>query len=783
MGEDVTFLKPDNYGAMINSIELENWKTHGRTTMNFSKGTNILIGHMGAGKSSVLDALSFALFGTFPSIKNRRIKVEDIIRSKPKQTRTARLKLDFDANGSKYTVERTLSLDEPAKAALKKDGAYVQSQPQRVTEEVEKVLKIDYELFSRAVYSEQNRVDYFLEISSSDRKRQIDNLLGLDRFALAYENSTSLINRVKNMIEDSEKAAKNFDIKRLNDQITQLSLDLDRASAQNIALEQDTSSILSSKTSLEKELLVQKALLDKKVKIEKEVAEFESRIAVLEKELSSTKTGITGTLDDINKRISASEVEIAGLQKEISRSSLSMQSLQIKLGKLQKELSDIEKNKKEKDEVTERFKGKTADLLRHKIEFLSKEVEALDGEYAQQISLKHESEKSLLELKKHLAKCPVCDTELSEEKRLSLITAKTTALKESESKSAAALRLRTEKKSAITALNSELNSMIATLERISGYGDLDKKFASCAFEIKKLSDELEISNTAFKQINYKLAEENSKLSSLRLSKAAAERANKLSQDIQKNKVFLDSKKADLSGIVVDNALVEELQAQYLAVNSEFASKKMALEEGKKAYAEKAQRLSEKKEEMKRIESLVEELNLKKLSLDELSKFRNALSETQSALRKRLVSSVNDIMESIWPNLYPYGDYAGIMLSATDDDYVLQLRSLKDGEYVWENVNSTASGGERSIACIVMRIAFSLVLVPNLRWLILDEPTHNIDSNGIAKFVRLLNENLPGIIEQIFIITHDEQLKQVSSGTIYSLSREKEINGTSIVQEL
>ncbi|MCL5008390.1 MAG: hypothetical protein M1156_00680, partial [Candidatus Marsarchaeota archaeon] len=175
--------------------------------------------------------------------------------------------------------------------------------------------------------------------------------------------------------------------------------------------------------------------------------------------------------------------------------------------------------------------------------------------------------------------------------------------------------------------------------------------------------------------------------------------------------------------------------------------------------------------------------LKKLSLDELSKFRNALSETQSALRKRLVSSVNDIMESIWPNLYPYGDYAGIMLSATDDDYVLQLRSLKDGEYVWENVNSTASGGERSIACIVMRIAFSLVLVPNLRWLILDEPTHNIDSNGIAKFVRLLNENLPGIIEQIFIITHDEQLKQVSSGTIYSLSREKEINGTSIVQEL
>ncbi|EQD33274.1 SMC domain protein [mine drainage metagenome] len=76
----------------------------------------------------------------------------------------------------------------------------------------------------------------------------------------------------------------------------------------------------------------------------------------------------------------------------------------------------------------------------------------------------------------------------------------------------------------------------------------------------------------------------------------------------------------------------------------------------------------------------------------------------------------------------------------------------------------------------MRIAFSLVLVPNLKWLILDEPTHNIDKEGLAKFVQMFSETLPSIVDQVFIITHDDVLKQVSNAKIYMLSRSKEENG-------
>ena len=139
---------------MIESIELTNWKAHGHTKMSFVKGPNILIGHMGAGKSSVMDAISFGLFGTFPARQNRRVDTENIIRNSQEGNISAKIKLSFSVGNVNYVVEREITSGGQSKATLRKDGTYIQSQPQRVTEEIEKALAMDYDLFSRAVYSE-----------------------------------------------------------------------------------------------------------------------------------------------------------------------------------------------------------------------------------------------------------------------------------------------------------------------------------------------------------------------------------------------------------------------------------------------------------------------------------------------------------------------------------------------------------------------------------------------------------------------------------------------------
>ena len=768
---------------MITSVELENWKAHSNTTIHFSKGTNILIGQMGAGKSSILDAISFALFGTFPAIKNRRIKVEDVIRSKPAQQSSAKLRLGFDADGSSYVVERVLSTDGPAKATLTKNGTYVQSQPQRVTEEIERALKVDYDTFSRAVYSEQNRLDYFLELSSSDRKKQIDNLLGLDRFAAAQENSTSLITRIKTMVEDSERTVKNFDIARLNDQLAKLSEEFGKLSTEREEAEKNSISLKTSAETAEKELSSMKANLERKIMLEKNVAELRSRISVLAKEISSANPDIIKEPAELAKLISESEANAAKLRKEFTSASESLQVLQSRVAVLKNQMSDAEKRMKERDELNLKTKGKSIQDVRNALENISRELEAIDNDYAKFRASAHEAEKSLAELRGNKGKCPICDSELTSEKRDALITARNTTIAAAGANMLSLSKSRSEKKDSILRLNAEANALEVMFERLKDYVTLDEKYALASKDVEKLNVEIAKARELHKQLEKKLLDETERISGMRMSLETSERIRKHIADRELFSKDLAEKEKDILSMHVDTSSVEARQKQYTALVSELAQKRAVAESARKACIEKESQIKDKNEEISRVNSILEELKAKKSSIDDLSKFRNSLAETQSVLRKRLVSSINETMHNIWPELYPYADYTGVMLSAGDSDYELQLKTSRGGEIIWENANSLASGGERSIACMAMRIAFSLVLVPNLRWLILDEPTHNIDNEGISKFVRLLNEVLPNLVDQTFVITHDEQLKQVSNGRIYILSRNKAEHAASSVIEL
>jgi len=65
-----------------------------------------------------------------------------------------------------------------------------------------------------------------------------------------------------------------------------------------------------------------------------------------------------------------------------------------------------------------------------------------------------------------------------------------------------------------------------------------------------------------------------------------------------------------------------------------------------------------------------------------------------------------------------------------------------------------------------------VLAQNLSWLILDEPTHNLDTNAVEVMSEIMKEHLPQLVEQIFIITHDKEMERAASSTIHVLERDK-----------
>jgi DNA repair exonuclease SbcCD ATPase subunit len=151
--------------------------------------------------------------------------------------------------------------------------------------------------------------------------------------------------------------------------------------------------------------------------------------------------------------------------------------------------------------------------------------------------------------------------------------------------------------------------------------------------------------------------------------------------------------------------------------------------------------------------------------------QNALVEVQESLRTRLISAVNYELSAAWARLYPYDDYSSARLSPLSDDYALELCTV-NGEWVGAE---RASGGERSIASLALRMSFARVLAPRLDVLILDEPTHNLDSAGITALSAALREAVgPGGFSQVFVITHEDGLRDAAEATaLYEFSRSKQ----------
>jgi exonuclease SbcC len=768
---------------MIEFIELRNWKTHNNTRLTFTKGTNVLVGQMGSGKSSVMDAISYALFGMFPLLQHRRISTADIIKNIPAQEQEAEVKLSFNIGADNYVVDRKIAFNGSASATLLKNGFLVQSQPQRVNEFITDVLKLDYDLFSKAIYSEQNGLDYFLELRSGERKDQIDQLLGLDKFALAEDNAGSLANRIKSIVQEQEAVIGSFDIEKMDAQINAAKNELEKLVIEFKSLKNDldkSRTLLSEKEKQAKELNEMNA---KKISLEKEVQGFESKLAIIKREANRIESSGIGNLEDLEKKIKSLEIEIKSakeLEQQLEEKERHGNRLAAKVeGDLKKVKEDIE----ERQKLEKLLAGKSIDEYNSKIEKKTIELEALEKAFAGYASMKEEAEKYMEELKEHISKCPVCERELSEELRLKLLESKKESAKAAEEHLEQAKKEVEKLRNEIKALKNELDKIAMFSEKLKDYVGLDAKLEESTKELERIDAEnqkVKDDRLKAQKMLEELNAENSRLDSNRKELLKLLEYKKEADEVDK---ALRDKKSSLAGIKITNDIIEKAQKELAEVNSQVSTLNANIIANEKAQEEKKKQIKEKEEEVGHVKDLINDISHKKDVAEGLVKFKNTITETQAILRTKLIDSINRIMSEIWPELYPYGDYVDIKLEPSATDYLLRVKIIRNNEEQWRNVESIASGGERSIACLAMRVAFALVLVPNLKWLILDEPTHNIDQQGISKFIHVFNDTLPKIVEQVFIITHDEVLKQAASSKVYMFTRNKEAHEGTVVEEL
>src|SRR3989344_5770034 len=289
---------------MIKRVTLENWRTHAKSVFEFENGTNVLVGAMGSGKSSIMDAICFALFGTFPALQSKRVSLEEIITSKPNKEEFAKVSVEFFYNEKNFAVERIIKRKGTNEAKLHCENKLLAGPKSTdVTRAIEQALEINYNLFSRAVYSEQNQIDFFLRLSPLERKEQFDELLDLKKYEQARGNAVKISNSLKDLLAERkdwlEKQKKVFDEKELSELGKKIS-------AKKKAVSEAEEKIAGTKKEIEK-------LREKKKTIEETKKSLKGKTGTaLEKELHEKEKEIEKILGEKSKNDS----EIKELMQE-----------------------------------------------------------------------------------------------------------------------------------------------------------------------------------------------------------------------------------------------------------------------------------------------------------------------------------------------------------------------------------------------------------------------------------------------------------------------------------
>ena len=169
----------------IKAVRLENIRSHVDTRVTFEEGFNCLIGGLGAGKTSILYAIHFALFGEPLGRTFAYLLREDAGKG--------RVTLWFEHEGSEYVITRGLRRtgtgisQDLSMLKLYKNGRLIaERRVSSVREQLEKEIGIDEEIFRDVIWVRQEKLKELIDMSPRDRQKKLDKLLGLSDFEQAW---------------------------------------------------------------------------------------------------------------------------------------------------------------------------------------------------------------------------------------------------------------------------------------------------------------------------------------------------------------------------------------------------------------------------------------------------------------------------------------------------------------------------------------------------------------------------------------------------------------------
>jgi len=191
---------------IFQKIKWKNFLSTGNqwTEINFQEhNTNLVVGTNGAGKSTMLDALTFALFNK----PFRKVNKGQLINTT--NERDCVVEIEFEVNNRNYLIRRGI---KPNIFDIEVDGSPLHKEAddrsnQRILED--NILKVNYKSFTQIVILGSSTFVPFMQLSGTNRRDVIEDLLDIRIFS-------AMNNLIKDNIRLRREKIKSLDLKKDN---------------------------------------------------------------------------------------------------------------------------------------------------------------------------------------------------------------------------------------------------------------------------------------------------------------------------------------------------------------------------------------------------------------------------------------------------------------------------------------------------------------------------------------------------------------------------------------
>jgi len=725
--------------------------------LQFSDGITYIAGPNESGKSTLLDAILYALYGrmTRPSAMPSN---ENIIAY---GANDASVQLTFSIANRTFQVIRKIHMSKPNEASLQEllgDGhkRTIATTVKTVTKEIENLLGgITFNEIIASNVVAQKDLERLVEQSKEDRKKVINAFLNLESFTAVSEK-----------LREEQK-----------------SLEGTRTTVGLLPAEREKLETLKQELEGYRKKLKEVEEIEKSIeKLERDIKEIRSKYATTD-QLYAKLESYDKALKDREKlsaQLDAMKPLIEDLKRQIAQAESAVKDLEETHTKL-KEFSDLEKV----EEAMTRCKERLGELT--EFEATARSQRERQQTLVSEIRQRSEKIKALAKPSKApwiaLAICFLASALLFTIVGIyaGFIAASGIilffVLKSIEERQARGYltekellaRLKQESSSLEGAIQQSHGNFKSAEERLSQLCKSIERYSSIYIQnissgarsvVAAMANQLETDRK-----EKSILEERARGLSIRIAtkpetetrlKETKEKASQLQRS------FTEIKLPELGEISFSSELRNRTKEEREKLLQEISAKEATLKseqdrhnEGKRFLEEHKDVEQRAKAQAAKVVELEKRLKVVKLALDGVEK-------TAEALRERVRPNVEAYMSRILPTV-TLGRYKAVQL---DEEYKLRVWDPEAGEFKERDV---FSGGTEDQFLLSMRLAFALALLPEVKgthpeFMFLDEPLGSSDEARREGILNLLNTELSQSFKQIFLVSHisglDEQVKHI-----------------------